>query len=154
MVSRVPRGSIMGQMRSGWGGTTLSDLSSPPFISRQPPRATLPPRALPHPSCGLVMYIYLTTGSIMLFLWCSTYAGINTRYLCTTNRYLKITICNITWITNNYIESIFVFVKIKTEIRYRRFKIICINHLKKIKFIKQSFFNVKFPYVQYIISSP
>lgn len=82
MVSGVPRGSIMGQMRSGWGGTTLSDLSSPPFISRQPPRATLLPRALP---LLWPRYVHLSDYRLhyALFVWCSTYAGINTRYLCT-----------------------------------------------------------------------
>lgn len=97
-------------------GTTLSDLSSPPFISRQPPRATLPPRALPHPSCGLVMYIYLTTGSIMPFLWCSTYAGINTRYLCTyMYRHLEITTRNIAWIAENYTYRYLYFFKLRQK---------------------------------------
>ncbi|KAL0120834.1 hypothetical protein PUN28_008482 [Cardiocondyla obscurior] len=55
-------------------GTTLSDLSSPPFISRQPPRAL--PLLWPR-------YVHLSDYRLhyALFVRRSTYACINTRYL-------------------------------------------------------------------------
>ena len=83
MVSGVPRGSIMGQMRPGWGGT----IPPPPFpassLLRRSRIATQPPRwpSLPY-STPLLTSLYTPIwlrGPLCPFCAFLSYAGINTR---------------------------------------------------------------------------